>query len=104
MIITNTDAVPERKVAEILGIVCGNIVPAKRIGKEIFRLKAYKVVGGEVSEHTEFLSEAREKAVQRLIEQAQDKGADAVLNVRFVTNIGHGMTEVLVYGTAVKLK
>ena len=105
MIITNTDSVPGREVSEILGIVCGNIVPAKSIGKDIVNITKDMVVGGEVSAYTELLSEAREQAVQRIITKAQDMGADAILSVRFVTSmIAPAMSEMLAYGTAVKLK
>ena len=104
MIITNTDFVTGREIKEILGTVRGNTVQAKHIGKDIvagFR----QVVGGEIKEYTEMLSEAREIALKRMEEKAQKMGADAVINIRFMTSaIMGGAAEILAYGTAVKLK
>lgn len=104
MIVTNTDFVPGKKVKEILGLVRGNTIQAKHIGKDIvagFR----NIVGGEIKEYTEMLSEAREIALKRMIEKAEKLGADAVINVRFMTSsVMGGAAEILAYGTAVKLK
>ena len=104
MIITNTDFVTGREIKTILGLVRGNTVQAKHIGKDIvagFR----NVVGGEIKEYTEMLSESREIALKRMLDKAQKLGADAVINVRFMTSaIMGGAAEILAYGTAVKLK
>lgn len=104
MIITTTDYVPGKKVKEILGLVRGNTIQAKHIGKDImagFR----SLVGGEIKEYTEMLTEAREIALKRMIEKAEKLGADAVINVRFMTSsVMGGAAEILVYGTAVKLE
>ena len=104
MIVTTTDFVPGREIKEILGVVKGNTIQAKHIGKDIvagFR----QVVGGEIREYTEMLSEAREIALQRMIEKAEKMGADAIVNVRFMTSaVMASAAEILVYGTAVKLK
>jgi len=104
MILTNTDSVPNKEVAQILGTVRGNTVQAKHIGKDIvagFR----HMVGGEIKEYTEMLSEAREIALKRMEEKAQRLGADAVINIRFMTSaIMTNAAEILAYGTAVKLK
>lgn len=104
MIIVNTDFVMGEKVGEILGLVRGNSVRAKHLGKDIvagFR----HLAGGEIAEYTEMLSEAREMAIQRMIKKAEELGADAIINVRFTTSsIMGGAAEILVYGTAVKLK
>ena len=101
---TNTDYIAGREIKEILGLVRGNTVQAKHIGKDIvagFR----NVVGGEIKEYTEMLSESREIALKRMEEKAQKLGADAVINVRFMTSaIMGGAAEILAYGTAVKLK
>jgi uncharacterized protein YbjQ (UPF0145 family) len=104
MIITNTDSVPEREVAEILGVVRGNSVRAKHIGRDIMAgLKG--IVGGEISGYTELLADSREESYRRMISDAEELGADAILNVRFVTSmIAQTMSEMLAYGTAVKLK
>ncbi len=104
MIITTTDFVPGKKVKEILGLVRGNTIQAKHIGKDVvagFR----NIVGGEIKEYTEMLTEAREIALRRMIEKAEKLGADAVINVRFMTSaVMGGAAEILAYGTAVKLE
>ncbi len=104
MIVVNTDFVPGRKIKEALGLVRGNTIQAKHLGKDIvagFR----NIVGGEIKEYTEMLSEAREVALQRMIEKAKEMGADAVINVRFMTSAVMGAAaEILAYGTAVKLE
>lgn len=104
MIVTNTDFVPGREVSEVLGLVRGNTIQAKSIGKDItagFR----HVVGGEIKEYTLMLAEAREVSIKRMEEKAAKLGADAVINVRFMTSgVMAGAAEILAYGTAVKLK
>ena len=104
MIITNTETVPGREVSEILGMVRGNSVRAKHIGRDIMAgLKS--IVGGEIKGYTELLADAREEASKRMIREAENLGADAVLNVRFVTSmVASTMSEMLAYGTAVKLQ
>ena len=104
MIITNTDFIPNKEIKEVLKLVRGNTIQAKSIGKDItagFR----HMVGGEIKEYTEMLAEAREIALKRMEEKAVEIGADAVINVRFMTSaIMGGAAEILAYGTAVKLK
>jgi len=104
MKMTNTDFIPGKEVGEILGLVRGNTIQAKHIGKDIvagFR----NVVGGEIKEYTNMLSEAREIALKRMEEKAEKLGADAVINVRFTTSsVMASAAEILAYGTAVKLK
>lgn len=104
MILSNTDFIPNREVTEILGTVRGNTVQAKHIGKDIvagFR----QIVGGEIKEYTEMLSEAREISLKRMEEKAEKMGADAVINIRFMTSaIMANAAEILAYGTAVKLR
>jgi len=103
MIVTTTEhEMPEGVV--ILGIVTGNTVRAKNIGKDI--LAALKnIVGGELEEYTSMLAEAREESLNRMINQAQDLGADAVVNVRYTTSqTMAGAAELLAYGTAIKRK
>ncbi len=103
LLVTNTETVPGKEVVEILGIVYGNTVRAKHLGKDI--LAGFRnLLGGEISEYSEMLTEARDRATERMVEAARDLGADAVLNVRYTTSaIMQGMSEVLAYGTAVKL-
>ena len=104
MILTNTDFVPDREVSQILGLVRGNTIQAKVFYKDIaagFR----NFVGGEIKEYTSMLSEAREIALKRMEQKAEKLGADAVINVRFMTSaVMASAAEILAYGTAVKLK
>jgi len=104
MILSTTFDVPGRTVASILGLARGNVVRSRFIGRDIvagFRM----VVGGEVHEYTKLLAESREQALDRLIESARAMNADAVVGLRFETTEAAGgqATEVLAYGTAVKL-
>jgi uncharacterized protein YbjQ (UPF0145 family) len=104
MIITNTPTVPQREITEVLNIARGSTVRARHIGKDIFAgLKT--IVGGEISEYTKLLAEAREQALHRMAEDAEKLGADAIVNVRITTSsVMAGSAEILAYGTAVKLK
>ena len=103
MIITTTEQVPNKNIAEILGIARGSTVRARNIGRDIFAgLK--NIVGGELSEYTKLQADSREQAMQRMEEDAKRLGADAVVNVRISTSvITQGAAEILAYGTAVKL-
>jgi uncharacterized protein YbjQ (UPF0145 family) len=103
MIIINTDQVPGKSISETLGIARGSTVRARNLGRDIFAgLK--NLVGGEISEYTRLLADAREEAMQRMVIDADRMGADAVLNVRFSTStVMQGCAEILAYGTAVKL-
>ena len=104
MIITNTETVAGKEIAESLGIARGSTVRARNVGRDIFAgLK--NLVGGEIDEYTRLQAQAREEAMQRMIQDAEKLGADAVVNVRFTTSmIMQGASEILAYGTAVKLK
>ena len=104
MILTTTETIPGREVSEILGMARGNSVRAKHIGRDIMAgLKS--IVGGEIKGYTDLLADAREEATKRMIREAESLGADAVLNVRFVTSmVAATMSEMLAYETAVKLK
>ncbi|MCV6615529.1 MAG: YbjQ family protein [Cellvibrionaceae bacterium] len=103
MIISNIETIPNKAIREHLGMVQGNTVRAKHMGKDILAgLK--NIVGGELSAYTELLNEARQEATDRMIVQAQSMGANAVINVRFSTSsISSGAAELFVYGTAVKV-
>lgn len=104
MIHSTTDTIPGHEVAEVLGVVRGNTIRAKHIGKDIIA-GLRTIVGGEIKEYTEAFSEAREQAMKRMEEEAEALGADAIVNVRFVTaQVLPGAAELLSYGTAVKLK
>jgi uncharacterized protein YbjQ (UPF0145 family) len=104
MIMTNAEFVPGREVSSVLGLVRGNTVQAKHVGKDIvagFR----NFVGGEIKEYTEMLAEAREIALKRMEQKAEKLGADAIINIRFMTSsIMGAAAEILAYGTAVKLR
>jgi len=104
MIIVNTSEIEGKKIVETLGIVRGSSVRAKWFGRDILAgLK--NIIGGEMSEYVELMNETREMALKRMTEDAEKLGADAILNVRFTTSqIAQGASEILAYGTAVKLK
>lgn len=104
MIVSNTENIPGREVESILGISRGSTVRARNIGRDIFAgLK--NIVGGEIEEYTKLQAQSREQALERMIEDAKRMGADAILCVRFTTSmITQGASEVMAYGTAVKLK
>ena len=104
MIITTTETIPNKEVTEILGVARGSTVRARNIGRDIFAgLK--NIVGGEISEYTKLQAVSREQAMQRMIEDANSMGADAIINVRLTTAmIMQGTAEILAYGTSVKLR
>ena len=104
MIVTSTDFVPSKEVIEIIDIARGSTVRARSIGRDIFAgLK--NIIGGEISEYTKLQAESREQAMERMIQDAEKMGADAILNVRLTTStVMQGASEILAYGTAVKLK
>lgn len=103
MIVVNTEEIPGKAVRESLGIARGSTVRARHLGRDIFAgLK--NLVGGEISEYTRLMADAREEAYQRMVLDAGRMGADAVVNVRFTTStVMQGCSEILAYGTAVKL-
>ena len=103
MIIVTTETVPGRSITQSLGIVRGSTVRARNFGRDIFAgLK--NMVGGEISEYTKLLADSREQALQRMLQDAERLQADAVVNVRFTTSaVMQGTSEILAYGTAVKL-
>lgn len=103
MITVTTENVPGKRISRELGIVRGNTVRAKWFGKDLLA-GLRNIVGGELKEYTEMLSEARDEAIRRMTEEAEKLGADAVVNVRFITaQTTAGAAELLAYGTAVKL-
>ncbi|SHJ84487.1 YbjQ family protein [Paramaledivibacter caminithermalis] len=104
MILVNTNEIPGKEIVEACGLVKGSTIQSKHIGNDILAgLKT--IVGGEIREYTKMLEEARQIAIDRMIEDARDKGANAIINIRFATSaIMQGAAELLVYGTAVKVK
>lgn len=104
MIVVNTESIPGYQVTHCLGIVHGNVVRAKHIGRDI-AASLKNIVGGELRGYTELLTESRQTAVERMLAQARELHADAVVNVRFSTSaITQGAAELYVYGTAVKVE
>ena len=104
MIISTTETIPSREISEILGIARGSTVRARNVARDIFA-GIKNLVGGEIEEYTKLQALSREQAISRMIDDAKKNGADAIVNVRFMTSvISQGAAEVLAYGTSVKLK
>ena len=104
MIYTTTQAVAGRETKEVLGIVTGNVVQSKHVGRDIMA-GIKQIFGGEIRGYTEMMIEARNIAIQRMLLEAEEKGADAIVGTRFATSmIMVGSSELLAYGTAVKLE
>lgn len=104
MILTNIDYVPGYEVVESLDLVKGSTIRAKHVGKDILAVFR-QIVGGELKEYSEMIRESRQISTGKMVEEAERLGADGVINVRFTTsNVMQGAAEILVYGTAVKLK
>ena len=101
MIVVNTETIPGHEVVELMGLVQGNTIRAKHVGRDIGAgLK--NLVGGELKAYTELMTEARREAVGRMLSQAAALGANAVVNVRFTTSqVANGAAELYAYGTAV---
>lgn len=104
MLLSNMEILPQQRIVKHLGLVQGSTVRAKHVGKDI--LAGFKnILGGELQAYTELMSEAREEATQRMVQQAQSVGANAVLNIRFATSsVAQGAAELFAYGTAVVLE
>lgn len=104
MIITTTNEIKGKEINEVLGLVRGNTIRARHLGRDISAMLR-GLVGGEVKDYTKMMAEAREQALDRMVAEAESKGADAVVCLRFSTSfVMQGAAELLVYGTAVKLK
>ncbi len=104
MIVVTSSEVCGRRVVRTLGLVRGNTIRARHIGKDILA-GLRNLVGGEISEYTKMLAESREQALDRMTEEAKSLGANAVVDVRFMTSmVMQGAAELLAYGTAVMLE
>jgi uncharacterized protein YbjQ (UPF0145 family) len=104
LIVTTTDTIEGRQVTDVIGLVRGNSVRARHVGRDLLA-GLRNLVGGEVQEYTKLLAESREEAVQRMVERAEAMGANAVLGTRFITaSIMGGAAEILAYGTAAKVE
>ena len=104
MIHSNTEMVPGKRIVQFYGVVTGSTVRAKHIGRDIMA-SLKNIVGGELTGYTELLQEARNDALERMTQQAESLGANAVVNVRFSTSsIAQGAAELFAYGTAVRVE
>jgi uncharacterized protein YbjQ (UPF0145 family) len=104
MIMVTTENVPGKTIVKSLGIVKGNTIRARHLGRDIKALLR-NIVGGEIRDYTKMMAESREQALDRMIAEAESLGADAVVNVRFATSmIMQGAAEIIAYGTAVSLQ
>lgn len=101
MLISNLEYIPDRKIRRHIGLVQGSTVRAKHAGRD-FMASLKNIVGGELKGYTELLNESRDEAIKRMMEQARQAGANAVINVRFSTSsVAAGASEIFAYGTAV---
>jgi len=104
MIVVTANRISGKQVARTLGLVRGNTIRARHIGKDIMAVFR-NIVGGEVSEYTKLLAESREQALDRMVDEARSLGANAIISLRFSTSmIMGGSAELLAYGTAVVLE
>ncbi len=104
MLITTQDRFDDYEIVETIGLVKGNTIRARHVGKDILA-GLRSLIGGEIGEYTKMLAESREQAIDRMIADAKSKGADGIVAVRLTTSaIMQGTSELLAYGTAVKLR
>ena len=101
MIITTSDQIEGKKIVKTIGMVKGNTIRARHLGRDIMAgLRG--VVGGEISEYTKMMAESREQAIQRMVEDAEKQGANAITGMRFTTSmVMQNASEILAYGTGV---
>ena len=104
MIITTSDQIEGKRIIQTLGLVKGSAVRTRHVGRDIMAALR-NLVGGEIPEYTKLMAQSREQAIQRMVEEAERQGANAVVGVRFTTSmVMSGAAEMLVYGTAVKVE
>ena len=104
MLLTTQDHFNDREIAQTFGLTRGSTIRARHVGKDIMAA-VRSVVGGEVTEYTKMMAESREQATDRMIADAEDMGADAIVGIRYTSaTVMQTAAEILVYGTAVKLK
>ena len=103
MIVVTTERIEGKRITETLGLVKGSTIRARHVGRDVMA-GLRNIVGGEVKEYTVMLAQAREEALQRMIEQAENLGANAIIGIRFVTSmVMSGAAEMVAYGTAAKV-
>ncbi len=101
MILATSHEIPGKRIVKTLGVVKGNTIRARHIGRDIMALLRH-MIGGEVTDYTKMMAESREQAIDRMIQEAEKLGANALVSVRFSTSfIMSGAAEILAYGTAV---
>jgi len=104
MIVATSESIADRKTIKTLGLVRGNTIRARHLGKDILALLR-NVVGGEVAEYTKLMGESREQAIDRMVQHAEEMGANAVVSVRLTTSmLMGGAAEIVAYGTAVEVE
>ena len=104
MIVTTSGQIEDRKILKTIGLVRGSTIRTRHLGKDIMA-SLRGVVGGEINEYTKMMAEAREQALRRMVEDAEQKGANAVVGMRFATSmVMQNAAEVLAYGTGVVLE
>jgi uncharacterized protein YbjQ (UPF0145 family) len=103
IIVVTSEQIAGREIIQTLGLVRGNTIRARHLGRDILAVFR-NIVGGEIHEYTKLMAESREQAIDRMMDEAKNLGADAIVNVRFTTSmISQGAAEILVFGTAIKL-
>ena len=103
MIVTTQDKVENRTISQTLGVVSGQSIRARHVGKDILA-GLRNLVGGEITEYSKLMAESRQQAMDRMVKAAQEKGADAIVGIRFTASmLQAGASEIFIYGTAVKL-
>ena len=104
MIVVSSEGIPGKEIVRTMGLVRGNTIRARHIGKDIMA-SLRNIAGGEIEEYTKMLAESREQALDRMVEDAQKLGANAIIGVRFTTSsMMQGAAELLAYGTAVRVE
>lgn len=104
MILTNIESVPGKNIVEHFGLVQGSTIRAKHIGRDIMA-SLKNIVGGELKGYTELLKESRREATERMVKQAEQLGANAIVNIRYATSsVTQGASELFAYGTAVRVE
>lgn len=104
MIITNIETVPGKNIVAHFGLVSGSTIRAKHVGRDIMA-SLKNLVGGELKGYTQLLQESRQQALDRMVDQARQLGANAIVNVRFSTSsVAQGAAELYAYGTAVRIE
>jgi uncharacterized protein YbjQ (UPF0145 family) len=101
MLLSTTETIEGKKIVKHLGLVRGNTIRARHIGRDIMAIIRH-IIGGEISDYTKMMAESREQAIDRMIEEAQGLGANAIVGLGFMTSmVMGGASEILAYGTAV---